>query len=406
MSQWLPSVRGLPRAFWLLVVGVFVNRVGSFVVPFLSIYLTKNRHLSVEQAGFIVTLFGVGTIASGPVAGALADRFGRRPTMLASCLLGAAAMAQVGLARSIPHLAVATLLLGFCGDLYRAPMQAMVADLIPAQDRTRAYGITYWAVNFGFAVAAVVGGLFAEVSFTPLFIGDAATTLGLGAIVYFCVPETRAPQKSDRGRDGGLLAPYTDGVFLAFAALTFGTGMIFQQAMVGLPMDMVGHGLSPRLFGFLIALNGVLIILLQPIAVQQVQRFRRSHVLSVGALATGAGFGLFGLARGPALFAIGILVFTVGEIMMAPVNPTVVSDLAPPTLRGSYQGAFQLSWGAAALVAPTVGTQLLGHFGGRALWGGCLLLGIAVAVGQQALAGARRRRLVERGPDQLSNSVS
>lgn len=341
------------------------------------------------------------------MAGALADRLGRRPTMLAACVLGAAAMAQVGLARSIPHLAVATLLLGFFGDLYRAPMQAMVTDLIPAPDRTRAYGITYWAVNFGFAVAAVVGGLFAEVSFTPLFIADAATTLGLGAIVYFGVPETRAPRKSEeRGRAGGLLAPYTDGVFLAFAALTFGVGMIFQQSVVGLPMDMVAHGLSPRLFGFLIATNGILIMLLQPIAVQQVQKFRRSHVLSVGALATGAGFGLFGLAYGPALFAVGIVVFTVGEIMMAPVNPTVVSDLAPPSLRGSYQGAFQLSWGASALVAPTVGTQLLGRFGGRALWGGCLLVGILVAVGQQAIADARRRRLVERGPDQLSSKVS
>ena len=101
---------GLPRTYWYLWTGTLVNRLAGFVVPFLSLYLTQERGLPVEQATLIVSLHGAGSVVAGPVGGALADRVGRRTTLVAALWLGAAAMVLLGFSRSPLHIAVATFL--------------------------------------------------------------------------------------------------------------------------------------------------------------------------------------------------------------------------------------------------------------------------------------------------------
>src|SRR3954462_4172499 len=129
--------RGLPRAFWILCGGALINRLGGFVVPFLAIYLTTVRQVGVEAAGFTVAL-GMGSFASSPLGGVLADRIGHRRTMLVALLSGAAAMAHLGLARAPAHIAFAAFILGLAGDLYRPAVSAAIADVVPriAPDRS------------------------------------------------------------------------------------------------------------------------------------------------------------------------------------------------------------------------------------------------------------------------------
>jgi MFS family permease len=130
--------RGLPRAFWILCCGALINQLGGFVVPFQAIYLTTVRQVGVEAAGFTVALHGMGSFASSPLGGVLADRIGRRRTMLVALLSGAAAMAHLGLARAPAHIAFAAFILGLAGDLYRPAVSAAIADVVPriAPDRS------------------------------------------------------------------------------------------------------------------------------------------------------------------------------------------------------------------------------------------------------------------------------
>src|SRR4051812_17998888 len=113
----LPDVRGLPRAFLWLWLGAFVNKVGGFVVPFLALYLTNDRGMSVEEAGIVVSLYGLGSVGSGPIGGALTDRLGRRATLAIATVLGALAMLALGFARTTESILGAAVLLGVCGDL-------------------------------------------------------------------------------------------------------------------------------------------------------------------------------------------------------------------------------------------------------------------------------------------------
>jgi MFS family permease len=158
---------------------------------------------------------------------------------------------------------------------------------------------------------------------------------------------------------------------------------------------MAAHRIAPSTYGTVIALNGVVIILVQPMATRALARFRRSRVLATAALFMGVGFGLYAIAGGPLWYAAGVVIWTLGEVATSPTASSIVADLAPPTLRGRYQGVFMMSWGLAMFVGPSAGATLLARRDGATLWSACFLLGVLVAAGNLAVAGARRRRLAE-----------
>ena len=154
----------LPPSYWYLWLGTVINRLGGFVVPFLTLYLTSQRGISVSQAGLMVSLFGAGSFASQLVGGELADRLGRRPVLLMSPLVTPALTLALGLGRGLAFIAACTLILGLFADLYRPAVNAAVADLVPASDRTRAFGYLYWAINLGAALAPIVAGFMAHIN--------------------------------------------------------------------------------------------------------------------------------------------------------------------------------------------------------------------------------------------------
>lgn len=383
------EVRGLPRTYWILWAGALINRLGGFVMPLLALYLTGERGLSVEQAGLVVSLYGGGALLSGPVGGFFADRSGRRTTLVAALVLGALAMLHLAIARTLLHVCAAAFLLGLFGELYRPVVSAAIADVVPPADRARAYGILYWAVNLGFAVGSALGGAMSRYGWYLLFVGDAVTTLGYAAIVWVRIPETRPAHLAHEEREP-LWAPLADRPFLAFCALITLVAMLFNQAFVTLPVDVRDHGLSPAAYGSLIALNGVLIFLFQPVVARLVSPYPRHRVLSGAAALVGAGFGMTALMRSPPGYVLSIAVWTAGEIVMAGIGPAVAADAAPPSRRGAYQGLFHMSFGMAALTAPAAGSFVLGHFGSSVLWAACLAVGLASALGQLALGTLRR----------------
>jgi MFS family permease len=391
----LPRIDGLPRAYWFLWGGALVNRLGSFVIPFLSIYLTGERHLSPAEAGLVVSLWGAGSLGAGPVGGFIADRWGRRSALVLSLSMGASAMLALGFARSIPEIIAATFALGFFGEMYRPSVTAAIGDLVAPQDRTRAFGFLYWAINLGFSIAPVVASLMVKRGFVTLFVADAATTLAFAAIVYLRVPETR-PENRDLGEEllgGRWTAPYTDDLFLAFMLISFLGALMFVQHLVALPLDMAAHGIDAAHFGRIICINGILIVLVQPPAAQWLENFDKGRVLAVGALLVGVGFGLNAFAHTPWQYAGAIAVWSLGEIALLPVAVSVITELAPAPLRASYQGAYQLVWGASFLITPALSGSLMARFGARALWIGCFVVGGVVAAGHLWHGAARRRRV-------------
>ena len=161
-------------------------------------------------------------------------------------------------------------MLGFFTDACRAPLQAAVADVVPPRDRARAYGLLYWAINLGFAAAASFGGALAVHHFGLLFVIDALTTFGYGAFVLFGVPETRPPPGlAETTAPRRILdLPLHDAAFVKFVLIQMLLLLAFVQVLVTLPLDMRAHGLGIGQIGWLLGLNGVFIVLGQPIALR------------------------------------------------------------------------------------------------------------------------------------------
>ncbi|MEV7179236.1 MFS transporter [Kitasatospora sp. NPDC093679] len=396
------AVGGLPRQFWWLWTSTLVNRLGGFVVTFLALYLTGDRGFSPAYAGLVASLFGLGSAIAAVGGGVLADRWGRRPTLLAAQLGTAVSTAALGFCQDRVTIAVTAFLVGLASNASRPAISAIIADLVPAEHRVRAYSLNYWAINIGFGVSAAVAGLIAAHGYLALFLIDAASTLACAVVVFVRVPESRPESRPEQRPAGaaaagavaaeppaGLGTVFRDGRFMALVAVNLLLAVVAQQGSTTLAVDMGLAGISAARYGLVIGLNGVLIVLLQLPLTRAMEGRSRTGLLVASSLLTGWGFGLTALAGGSAgFYAATVAVWTIGEIMAAPTMMGLVAELSPARARGRYQGVYSLSWSLASFVGPAAGGYLLEHAGGRAVWGACAVFG-TVAAGAFLLLGRR-----------------
>lgn len=259
------SLGGLPRQFWWLWTSTLVNRLGGFVVTFLALYLTVDRGYSASYAGLVASLFGLGSAIAALVGGVLADRIGRRPTLLAAQLLTAASTATLGFADGQLMIASVAFLVGLSSNASRPAGAAIIADLVPEKDRVRAYALNYWAINIGFGVSAAAAGLIASHGYLLLFLGDAFSTLLCAVVVFTRIPETRptALPHQEAKPQVSLGTVFRDRRFMSLVGLTFLLALVFQQGSTTLAVSMGKAGLSTTQYGLVAGVNGLLIVLLQ-----------------------------------------------------------------------------------------------------------------------------------------------
>ncbi|GLW62971.1 MFS transporter [Actinomadura rubrobrunea] len=385
-----PRLGGLPRPFWALWTGTLLNRVGTMVEPYLGLYLTTARDLSLRQAGAVLAVLGIGTMAGQVVGGALADRIGRRATLTLAALAAGAGMLALGGLRGMPAITAAALVTGVAVDMWRPASAAMVADLVPPAERPRAFGLLFWATNLGFSAAMVAGGALARAGYHWLFWIDALTCAIFGLLVWRAVPETR-PERAGGRASGGFAAVLRDRVMIAFRLICLVYTVVLLQYLTTMPLAMKEHGLGPETYGLVIAVNGVVIVTMQPLVGAWLSRRDHSLVLVAGFLLLGAGNALTALASQAWAYAGAVAVGSLGEVVAASVLQAVVAGLAPVHLRGRYNAMWGLAWSGGFLLAPVVGTQLLEH-GSHVLWPTCAALTVGAAAAQLALAPAIRRR--------------
>jgi predicted MFS family arabinose efflux permease len=213
--RWAATSDGLPKPFWYLLAGAFVNRIGYMVEPFLALYLVGPRNLDPSTVGVVLAAFGAGAFASQPIGGYLADRFGRRASLVGGMIATAASFMLLASVRDLVLIGMAAFLSGLAIDLYRPAVSAMIADLVAPEHRARAFALLYWVINLGVAAAGITGGILATRSYWLLFVVDAVTCLGFAVLIARKVPETRPQRRSDDR--GGYAQTLSDGLLLSLA---------------------------------------------------------------------------------------------------------------------------------------------------------------------------------------------
>ncbi len=386
----------LPPAFWVLWWGVLLNRAASFVAAFLGLFLVEERGLSVELAGAVVALYGVGGILGALAGGAVSDRLGRRFTMLLSLGVNAAAVGSLAAARGTALVAALTLVAGLAGQTNTPALNAAVADVVPYPDRRRAFGLTYWAANAGYGVGFAVAAAVGPHSLPALFVLDAITTAGFLLLVAWRMPETRPAAAARDPVLAGLGRVVADGTFMAFLGLHLLALLVFTQWQLMLPTDAAAHGVGRAGYSLIMWLNCAGAIVLQPLLGSRVGGRDPTRSLVASALLFGVGYGLNAFATGLPVYLLGAVLWTTGEVLCLPVASALAAALAPPELRGRYQGVFSTVFAGAFALSPWLSGKLAAHAGARAVWFACLGAGLLAALGHLAAGPSRRRRLERR----------
>lgn len=355
----LSDIRALPRAVFVIVVGQFINRVGCFVYPFLTLYLGA-RGYSATQIALVLGAMGVGNIV-GPIAsGYLADAIGRRHTIVLSLVSSAVLMFGIFLTIDIyPLLLLNAAGYGFANFLYGPASSALLTDLVPSEQRVIAYAMVRLAINGGFAVGPALGGLMYAYSPALIFIGDAATTLLYAGLAALWLPQGL------RTVEGRVTSPKVFFQSWQAALRDVSQHRLFKQYLLSLVFMAIGFiqvfnvlaiastdkGLSPSQFGIVMSLNGLLILLVEMPVSQLLKRFPPRRVLTLGFILMAVGLASFGFAQSFGSFILAMTLFTIGEIVALPIGMAYSSDLAPVEYRGRYLGLRGLTWGFGGLVA-------------------------------------------------------
>ncbi len=374
MLSFRDNLRALPPAAWILFGGTFINRFGTFVIPFLILYLTRIGYTS-AQAGLAVGAYGIGHLIASSVGGHLADRIGRRNTIVLSMFGSAAAMLALSQARGYAAIVVLTCITGSLSELYRPASYALVGDLVGEEHRVTAFGLYRFAVNLGFAAGPATAGFLADHSFTLLFIGDAATSIVYGLIALFALPQgLRSYVKSERTGEA-LRVAARDRPYLIFLLATLCITIVDFQMGSTFALHVKSLGFPARTFGLLISTNGLLIVLFELAITQWTRRFQPRPMIALGYFLAGAGFALTGIARTVPALAATVVVWTLGEMISSPVAGAYAVQLAPEQYRGRYLGLLMMMWSLGMVIGPPAGTLVFEH-SPSAVWAACGALGV------------------------------
>jgi len=386
---------GLPREVWLLAAAALINRAGTMVLPFMSLYLTTELAFTKETAGWVLLSFGMGSIAGSWLGGALSGRMGAVRVQVWSLMLACGGFLAVSQLRSFWPLFAGVFMLSMVNDAFRPACMTATVEFAPDGVRTRALTLLRLSVNLGMAVGPALAGILATENYVWLFVGDGLTCLAAGLFIRHMLRDV-PPVTADGGDPAGLplRSPWRDGPFLVFLLIILLLGIVFMQLLITLPLFLHDdYGLPEYAIGGLIALNALLIVLTEMILIRRTEHRPPLRMLALGILFVGAAFALFPLGQTILWAGLAMVVLTVGEMLAFPFSNALAASRGGRFGSSAYMGLYTAAFSLAHMLAPVGGLFLYEWAGGGAVFltGGVLALLLSLAC--LSLAPAFRSRL-------------
>ena len=398
-SLYFDSFRGLPRAVWLASAVTLVNRAGTMVLPFLSLYLVERLHFSTSTAGWFLAAFGLGSVAGSTVGGILSEHFGSKRVLVGSLFGGGIGFLCLTLTQDPYLIALILFSVSSVGDAFRPAVMSYVTDAVEDEKKTRALALLRLAINVGMTLGPAVGGLLAAIDYFWLFVGDASTCIAASFLAALVLPNLAHQQATPSALTPEPSRPWNDRHFVLFLGLVLMTSVVFFQLLSTVPVWLRQEaGLSEARIGLFFAANAILVSLLEMPTVHFAERYRPLTVCSFGAALLCLGLGLMPLTGGSFVWILGtLLVWTLGEMLSAPFTNSVVAHRAPKGRSGRYMGAYGSMWSVALLIAPVIGMASYARLGPDLFWYSVGTFGLALFVAYRALQSVWDRDTSDQG---------
>lgn len=380
---------GLSRDTWLLSLIMLINRSGTMVVPFLTLYLTSpEMGYSVGSAGIVFGLFGAGAFCGAWIGGQLTDRIGFYPVQLFTLFTGGILFMVLGQMKTYPLICLFTFLLSFVNEAFRPANSTAIAFYSRDENRTRSYALNRLAINIGWAVGSALGGFLANINYELLFWVDGFTNIGAVILMWILLkPVKNGRLRRQKIDDPLIISTYKDKTYLAFTFITMLFACCFFQLFNNLPVYFKKDlHFSKPFIGILMAANGVIIAIVEMVLVYKLEGKRKNITyISIGVFMIGLAFLLLNIPGPAALVAASMIVMvTFGEILSMPFMNSYWIARTHPSNRGQYAALYTMAWSAAQTFGPMGGAQLAEHTNFNVLWWTvgllCIMSGLAFRV--------------------------
>ncbi|MFA6785554.1 MAG: MFS transporter [Sphaerochaeta sp.] len=387
----LTIYRGLPQPIYVLFFATIINGLGIFVYPFLALYLTQRLGYTPLQAGYFMTFASVLYVPGSFLGSKLADTFGRKPVMVIFQLLMDVCFILCGFFEGtdmVPYLVLLGLLFDGAVDPAR---EALKTDVTNQENRQVSFSLIYLGHNVGYAFGPVIAGYLFFAAPSWLFWGNAAAGILSVLLVILKVKESKPSKElieeskswktTEKGEEGGLFkALFTRPKLLFFALSVTFFSYAYSQTLFALPLlttDLFGTKGAP-LYGRMMALNGIVVVLFNPLLVSKLRRFHPLSNTAVSGLLYVVGFSLFAFAKLPLVFYLLTVVFTLGEIISATNEHFYVANNTPISHRARFSAILPIIMGTGHAIAPMVGGMIIASHSMSLLW---LSTGLAALIG-------------------------
>ncbi|MCB1050106.1 MAG: MFS transporter [Acidobacteria bacterium] len=365
------AFRGLPPAIWLLSCVMFINRSGSLVLVFLSLYTTQKLGFTPIQAGSLLTLYGCGAILGTLFGGWLCDRVSALRVQMISLILSASLLLFLEFIHSYHNLALFIGLLGIVTELFRPANVAALSSFCPVDLYPRAFGLNRLAINFGTSIGPAIGGYMVQFGYAWAFRMDALTCLLAALAIPIFFRNLQTPSHSDNNPSETVIkrVPWRDKPYLFFLACYFALGLVIFQFFAAYPIYLKEQvQLSARTFGNFMALNGLLIVAFEMALIKKWEHLSSLKMMAFGLALVALGFGLLPLNRSFGWALSLVFIWTLGEIFAAPAAASFAASHAPKKGRGLYMGWFTSTFSISLLAGPALGSYLYQRFSPDSVW--------------------------------------
>lgn len=388
-NLYIDAYRGLSAEAWFLALVMLINRMGSMVIPFMSMYMSAELHFSKSQIGIILGCFGLGSVCGSWLGGWLTDRFGSFKVQAASLIMVVPLFFILPQFRTFEGLAPMIFILAMIADTFRPANSVSVARYAKPENLTKAYSLNRMAVNLGFSIGPALGGFLAMFSYDWIFYGNALAALS-AVIVFIVVFAKRQPRNAPiplSKKEINLTTKdrnaYLDPQFIIFNICCCLFSMAFFQLLSTLPLFYKeAKGMSEGSIGLILGFSGFVIVLFEMILVHIMEhRFTARFVMIAGTLFAALSYFMLNIPFGIAWLYLSMFMLSLGEMLTLPFMATITIKRATLNTQGAYMGFNSLAFAAANIFSPYLGTSLAENYGYPTLWYSAGLVLVITAIG-------------------------